>query len=432
MANAPNPARIESDTIYALSSGRPPAAIAIVRISGPKARDTLVALSGDGDPIPRMATLSTLRDIAGAEIDRGLTLWFPAPRSVTGEDLVELHLHGGIATVDAALASLAALGLRHAEPGEFTRRSLLNGKVDAGDVEALADLLSAQTDYQRREALGRSKRHRSAALADWSRRLTDIAASIEASIEDERIDGESLELTEAVRHACATIAAEIDSALTELPIDRIRDGARVVIVGRTNAGKSSLFNRLTGRDGAIVTPIPGTTRDALEHSVDFEGYPVTLIDTAGMRATDDVVEQLGIARAETAARDADIVIDLDECGIGHQRRIAISPKADLDIERSEGRLPVSAITGSGVEKLKHSLMLHLRQIFPQSDKKIALEDREVLDSARELLNTIGPDIPLILVAEIVRVARDAFARAGERVGPEPLLDAVYTQFCLGK
>jgi len=319
------------DTIYALSSGQPPAAIAIVRISGPAAGSALEALAGTL-PTPRHASLRTLRDASGAMLDHALTLWFPGQATATGEDLAELHLHGGRAVVEAVLGALAAQGLRMADPGEFTRRALLNGRMDLSAVEGLADLLAAETERQRKEALRRADGALARRLDDWTRQLVAIAARIEAEID---YDGE-VELDDSsTATPIITLASEIDAALSVPPAERLRDGLRIAIVGPPNAGKSTLFNALVGRDAAIVSDIPGTTRDAIERPLSIAGIPVVLIDTAGIRETSDPIERIGVERANSQRALADIVIDLVGTNAsGEQAVIAVATKTDIASPRA--------------------------------------------------------------------------------------------------
>ena len=290
------------DTIYAVSSGRLPSAIAIMRISGVAAGQALVALAGTL-PVPRVATLRTLHSRVDGVLDRALTLWFPAPASATGEDVVELHLHGSIAIVAAVSRTLAALGLREAEPGEFTRRAVLNGRLDLNGAEGLADLLVAETEMQRRDAQRRTTGAFTRELEDWTARLLAIAADVERAIDyDDDDDG-----APSIVVPLQNLKDDIETALRRPPTERMRDGIRVVIVGPVNSGKSSLFNALVRAEAAIVTPIEGTTRDLIERPVAIRGIPFVICDTAGTRDTHDQVERLGIQRGQAAAASADII-----------------------------------------------------------------------------------------------------------------------------
>ncbi len=415
------------DTIYAVSSGRPPAAIAVMRISGTRAHAALVTLAGAAPP-PRIATLRTLRSASGGLLDRALILWFPGPASATGEDIAELHLHGGIAVVAAVSRALADIGLRRAEPGEFTRRAVLSGRLDLNEAEGLADLLAAETETQRREATLRATGALGRELAGWTRRLLEMTADIEGAIDydeeaDFRIDiGPSID----------RLRAEIAAALARPTADRLRDGIRVAIVGPVNAGKSSLFNALVGSEAAIVTPLPGTTRDAIERPVVMDGVAFVLIDTAGMRQTDDVVESIGIERARIAAASADIVIDLSEDAVAGAHRIIIAAKADLASGAASG-LPISLKTGDGLAELRAMLVAMAGVMLP-ADGEVTLNDRYragLVATAEALGSAVGEQDPL-LVAEHLIAARHALDLLTGNAGIEDVLDTLFSRFCLGK
>src|SRR5947209_11436594 len=294
-------------TIFALSSGRPPAAIAVVRVSGPRAADAVIALGGKL-PEPRRAALRRLRH-DGALLDEALVLWFPGPNTETAEDMAELHLHGGRAVVAAVLAALGKLeGFRPAEPGEFTRRAFANGRLDLTAVEGLGDLVFAETEAQRAQAM----RQLSGALAGradaWRSQLLEALALIEARIDFSDQDVPD-DLVSPALHVARQLADEIGKTLAdEHRGERLREGLVVAIAGPPNAGKSSLLNRLARREAAIVSPYAGTTRDVIEVHLDLGGYPVTLLDTAGVRESDDPVELEGVRRAQARAAEADIVL----------------------------------------------------------------------------------------------------------------------------
>src|SRR3984893_10810137 len=298
----------ERDTTFALSSGRPPAAIAVIRVSGAHAGAALQALIGRL-PTPRHATLVHVCDPGNAEvIDEGLALWFPAPNSETGEDVAELQIHGGRAVIAATLAALGELpGLRPAEAGEFTRRAFENGRIDLPAVEGLADLVSAETEAQRRQAYQHLKGLLGDRAETWRQRLIEALALVEAGIDfSDEDDVPKAAMAQALA-LVAPLAEEIGKACAGSG-ERLREGLRVAIAGPPNAGKSTLFNRLARREAAIVSPYPGTTRDVLELHLDFGGFPVTVLDTAGIRATDDPVEREGVRRARDQAARADLVL----------------------------------------------------------------------------------------------------------------------------
>ncbi|MEA3064540.1 MAG: tRNA modification GTPase, partial [Sphingomonadales bacterium] len=331
-----------NDTIFALSSGSPPAAIAVVRVSGPRASAALAALAGSL-PEPRVATLAGLR-WRGKRLDRALVLRFPGPDSVTGEDVAELHLHGGRAVVAAVLEALAGLdGLRSAEPGEFTRRAFENGRIDLAEAEGLADLLAAETQSQRRTALAAAGGALSRQVEAWRQRLLALAAALEAALDfsDEGEVGEAW--PPGWGDGLAALAAEIAEMLARPPAERLQDGLRVVIAGPPNAGKSSLLNALAQRDAAITSAVPGTTRDLVEAPTAIGGTPFLLIDTAGLRDSDDEVESLGVTRARSSLEAADLILWLgDPAEVPDRgRSILIRSKCDLAAGAGEADVRVS-------------------------------------------------------------------------------------------
>jgi tRNA modification GTPase len=422
---------VSIDTIYALSSGAPPAAIAVMRISGPDAGSILQRLAG-GRPEPRRASLRMLHDTNGEMLDRALLLWFPGPATATGEDLAELHLHGGRAVVAAVARALDDFGVRSAEPGEFTRRALFNGRLDLSAVEGLADLLAAETESQRREALLRADGALTRRTADWARRLTATAAGIEAAID---YDGEA-ETSEGMVNlsgALATLLSEIDAALAVAPVERLRDGVRVAIIGPPNAGKSTLFNALVGRSAAIVSDIPGTTRDAIERPISIGGTPFVIVDTAGLRETDDPIERIGVERARREQMLADIVIDLADDGEGSSSTtIAVGTKADLRPARANA-LAVSAVQGTGIAELMARLNAAAVGLLP-GDGEVALDrrHRDSLHKVRaELVGARGEE-DILLQAEHIRAALRLIDGLTGEAGIEDMLDALFGRFCLGK
>src|SRR6476646_4220233 len=316
------------DTIFALSSGRPPAAVSVIRISGPEARLAAERIAG-GLPEPRSAGVRQLRHpLSGDLLDEALVLRFDSPASSTGEDVVEFQCHGGRAVVDAILAALAELGdLRPAQPGEFTRRAFENGRIDLTEAEGLADLIEAETESQRKAALALSEGGLRKQIGQWQERLLALSAEAERAIdydeEDESIDS-------ALVRGCEALAAELRQWLERPRIERLRDGVRVVVAGPTNAGKSSMVNAIAGDERAIVTDVPGTTRDHIEVPLSLAGVPVLLTDTAGLRHSEDRVEAIGISRAQGLIETADILLWLgDEAAPDHPRLVKVHAKADL-------------------------------------------------------------------------------------------------------
>src|SRR6266478_2876871 len=324
-------------TIFALSSGRPPSAISIVRVSGPQAGAALTSLAGR-IPMPRMATRALLRDAKRQPIDDAVVLWFPAPASATGEDVAEFHVHGGRAVLAALFAALSAIeNVRAAEPGEFTRRAFENGKLDLTEAEALDDLIHADTDRQRRQALRQLKGLLGDRARDWRARIIEASALIEAGID---FSDEGDVPAELIAPAVARIKSLLDEIREVLAAqgqsERLRDGLVVAIAGPPNVGKSTLMNQLARREVAIVSPHAGTTRDVIEVQLDLDGYPVTVIDTAGIRETDDPVEQEGVRRARARAAEADLVLWLIDAAHEKNRPQGAAPlwmvrnKIDLD------------------------------------------------------------------------------------------------------
>ncbi|MGA7971476.1 MAG: tRNA uridine-5-carboxymethylaminomethyl(34) synthesis GTPase MnmE, partial [Pseudolabrys sp.] len=305
---------IARDTIFALSSGRPPAAIAVIRISGRRAGEALQAL-GVKIPQPRWAALARLRDPVSDEIiDEGLALFFPGPKSETGEDTAELQLHGGRAVVAATLEALGRIeGLRPAEAGEFTRRAFENGKLDLTAVEGLADLVGAETEGQRRQAFRQMKGALGGRAEEWRRKLIQALALIEARIDFSDEADVPEELVGPALAIARELGGEIEAGLADDGRgERLREGLVVAIAGPPNAGKSTLLNRIAQREAAIVSPYAGTTRDVIEVHLDLNGWPVTLLDTAGMRETGDPVEMEGVRRARARAAAADLVLWVED------------------------------------------------------------------------------------------------------------------------
>lgn len=423
-----------AETIYALSSGRPPAAIAIIRISGPAAADSLRRTSGTL-PEPRRAKTAKLHDPVTEELlDHALLLWLPGPESATGEDVAELHLHGGRAVVDGVMAALAKLpGLRVARPGEFTRRAFDNGRIDLNQAEGLADLLAAETAGQRRAALAAAGGMLSRKMDDWRTRLLETGALIEASI-DFAEDGEVSDgIIDDAENLVRRLVEEMETMLAQPLVERLKDGVRVVVAGPPNVGKSSLVNALSQRDAAIESAIAGTTRDIIEVPVLISGVPFVLIDTAGLRDTADDVEAIGVQRAYVASATADIVIWLgNEAPPFSENVIAISAKSDVD-PILPGRMGVSAKTGQNLPALTALLGSYAKQLLP-ADDQLALNRRQhkliikMLDCLKGFFET-GDDL---LRAEDVRAALAICDEFTGKAGVEEMLDALFGRFCLGK
>ena len=421
-----------NDTIVALSSGRPPAAIAVVRTSGPQAFAAAERIAGEL-PAARTAVLRRLADPAdGSLIDQALIVRFDGPHSSTGEDIVEYQCHGGRATVDALLnALIGEAGIRLAEPGEFTRRALANGRIDLTEAEGLADLLAAETELQRRSAMARAGGALRVRLDDWRERLLAMSARAEVAIDyaDEEDGAGEVEL----RPAIALLADDMALLVSAPRVEPLRDGVRVAVAGPPNAGKSSLVNALAQSDKAIVTHVAGTTRDVIEVPIAIGGVPFVLVDTAGLRSSDDVVEAIGIERARGEADAADILLWLGEPSEAPARSgvIQIAAKADLD-EGREG-VAVSAVTGLGLPMLTKLLLERARTLLPKGDE-LALDRRQhdLLADAHGALGRAAELTDPLLIAEELRIARHAIDRISGRAGVEDLLDALFGRFCLGK
>jgi len=455
--------RRANDTIFALSSGRPPAAVAVVRLCGPRAGAALEKLIGRV-PEPRRATLVRVRDSESSEvIDEGLALWFPGPRSETGEDMAELQLHGGHAVVAAVLGALGKLdGCRLAEPGEFTRRAFENGRLDLTAVEGLADLVAAETPAQRRQAFRQLKGLIGDRAEAWRGRLVEALALVEARIDfsDEADVPENL--LEPALHAAQQLRDEIATALDDGGRgERLREGFVVAIAGPPNAGKSTLFNRLARREAAIVSPYAGTTRDVIEVHLDLAGFPVTLLDTAGIRESGDPVEQEGVRRARARAGAADLVlwvVDLSLSGnsggdreelseIGTDSNIwLLMNKADLAVEklciRNESQsiqqaFVISAQTGAGVDAVVNTLATYAKDYFSAGEAAVvtrARHRRALQDTVGALDRALaeGADGHEELVAENLRAAATSLGRLTGRVDVEDILDVIFRDFCIGK
>jgi tRNA modification GTPase len=442
------------DTIFALSSGRPPAAIAVVRISGRQARAGIEALARRV-PEPRRAALATLRDPSDSEaIDSGLVLWIPGPASETGEDMAELHLHGGRAIVAKVFEVLGRLpGFRPAVAGEFTRRALFNGKIDLAGVEGLGDLIAAETEAQRRQALAQYRGALSARVERWRERLIEAMAQLEASIDfcDEGDVPEDL-LTP-VGNMVRELAEEIGAALADARRgERLREGLVVAVVGPPNAGKSTLVNCLAQREVAIVSATPGTTRDPIEVALDLAGVPVVLVDTAGVREAKDEIEGEGVRRALARAESADLVLWLVEADedvtpppesvAQTVAVVAVRTKADLvdsDLQRrlvGAGAIVISAKTGKGIDELIARLAQEAEglgggepALVTRARQRHALEEAlERLKSARAVAVAGKEEI----LGEELRLAANALARISGRVGVEEVLGEIFRNFCVGK
>jgi tRNA modification GTPase len=444
-------------TIFALSSGRAPSAIAVVRVSGPQAGLALTTLAGTL-PAPRQASRRLLRDGAGQPIDDAVVLWFPGPASATGENVAEFHVHGGRAVLSALFGEIAVIpNIRAAEPGEFTRRAFENGKLDLTEAEGLDDLIHADTDRQRRQALRQLQGLLGDRARDWRERIIEASALIEAGIDFSDEGDVPAELRAPAIKAIEALHGEIAEVLAvQGQSERLREGIVVAIAGEPNVGKSTLINQLARREVAIVSPHAGTTRDVIEVQLDLDGYPVTVIDTAGIRETDDPVEQEGVRRARARAEAADLVLWLVE---GEQ---AVDPGAPRCLRKSEdgdgpggsvwivrnkidlgagatgpsGEFGISARRGDGIPELVDALVKFASDFFGATEGAVVTRarQRELLSRASESLSR---SLELLgdgeeLAAEELRAAAYALGRLLGRVDVEDVLGAIFQKFCIGK
>jgi tRNA modification GTPase len=453
-----------ADTIFALSSGRPPAAIAVVRISGPRAGGALRATIGK-IPAPRQAALARVRDpVSGETIDEALALWFPGPNSETGEDTAELQLHGGRAVIAAVLAALGRIeGCRPAEAGEFTRRAFENGRIDLTRVEGLADLVGADTEAQRRQAFRQMRGLLGDRAEAWRTQLIEALALVEARIDfpdegdvPEDLVGPALARAGALRDEIAEVLADQRRG------ERLREGLVVAIAGPPNAGKSSVLNRLARREAAIVSPLAGTTRDLIEVHLDLEGVPVTLVDTAGIRDSDDPVEQEGVRRARERVGAADLVMWVLDAAAGGEIAVEtvarefpntakwiVWNKVDLvsvlrikTLRSVVHKLDypihfISALNGSGFTEFIADLAEQSRTYLGSTEPALVTRERhrraleETVAALDRATRGQAPGQEDIL-AEELRLAARALGRLTGRVDVEDVLDVIFRDFCIGK
>jgi tRNA modification GTPase len=377
-----------------------------------------------------------LRDETGGVLDDALVLRFDGPASSTGEDIVELQCHGGRAVVDAVLGALGRIdGLRLAEPGEFTRRAFENGRIDLTEAEGLADLIEAETETQRKAALALAEGGLRRQIEQWQDRVLGLAARAEAAIDYAEDDDVGADPD--LARECAALAGELGEWLDRPRVEPLKDGVRVVVAGPPNAGKSSLINAIAGQERAIVTDIPGTTRDHIEVPLALDGIPILLTDTAGLRESDEKVERIGIERAQSLVEDADVLLWLGEPAESpdHPRRILVHARADLPdrVAAPEGSLAVSSVTGMGLKVLLKQVGTLTASLLP-GEGAIALNRRQAahIGEARHALGSAALAEDFVLVAEDIRAARTAFDRLTGRAGMEDVLDALFGRFCLGK
>jgi tRNA modification GTPase len=440
-------------TIFALSSGRPPNAISVVRVSGVHAGAILRSLAGK-NPLPRRATRALIHDANQQPIDDVVVLWFPGPKSATGEDVAEFHVHGGRAVLSALFAALSSFeNTRAAEPGEFTRRAFENGKLDLTEAEGLDDLVHADTDRQRRQALRQLKGLLGDKVRSWRAQIIEASALIEAGID---FSDEGDVPAELVAPALAKIKSLHDEIAEVLAAqgrsERLRDGLVVAIAGPPNVGKSTLMNQLARREVAIVSPHAGTTRDVIEVQLDLDGYPVTVIDTAGIRETEDPVEQEGVRRARARAAEADLVLWLVEDDMHEHAVDGAAPvwlvrnKIDLNTLSGHGTgmgrtwgssyFEISASRGDGLPALMAALVGHAENVVGSGEGGLISRERqrtllrETASSLQRSIDAVGSGEEL--VAEDLRAAAHSLGRLLGRVDVEDILDKIFRDFCVGK
>jgi tRNA modification GTPase len=437
-----------SGTIFAPATAAGPAGVAMIRLSGPAARMAVEALTAKPPPAPHRVAVRRFCDPATGEgIDRGLVLFFAAPASFTGEDVAEFHVHGGRAVMQAMTQALAAIpGCRLAEPGEFTRRAFEHGKLDLTEAEAVADIVAAQTAAQRRQALRQLEGELGAIYENWRVRLLRALAHVEADIDfpDEDLPQD---IIAAIRPDLKALAVEMTAHLADARRgERLREGLHVAIVGAPNVGKSSLLNLLAQRDVAIVSEVAGTTRDVIEVSLDLAGWPVTLVDTAGLRDSPDAIEREGVRRARLHAQNADlrlVVVDAtDEQsasaleGIVQPDDLIVLNKTDLEASPSwapQSALPISIKTAAGIPALLSALQNRIGAML-KGDNAVATRQRHQL-AVHDCLVSIQRAVEqksAEIVAEDVRLAARALDRIHGKLHVECVLDAIFREFCIGK
>ena len=435
----------DNATIFAPATGFGRSAVSVIRISGPDCATILQDLCGTLPP-PRRLSLRSLRDCTGEILDRAIVCWMPGPGTFTGEDMAELHLHGGLAVRSGVLAALSARpNCRSAEAGAFSRRAFFNGRIDLTEAEATADLIEAETEAQRRQALRQLEGALGRQVAEWRTRLIDLLAAAEAALDfSDEGDVDDAVIDTALFEKSLDLRNEIVKALADgRRGERLREGFTVVLVGAPNAGKSTLLNMLARRDVAIVSPTPGTTRDAIEVRCDLDGLPIILIDTAGLRDSLDPVEVEGIRRTRIRMDAGDLVLHLrDRRGTFQEETIAgaleVWSKSDLADAGSlvESALEISALTGQGIGRLLDVIRDKAALALGGGDALITRErHREALARCHDHLDRLivgATGSPPELVAEDLRMATRALGEVVGRVGVEEMLDRLFADFCIGK
>lgn len=431
-----------NDTIFALSSGHGKSGVAVIRISGDNLRDLFARLLGRSNFDARRTYFTNLTDNAGDLIDQTILVFFAAPHSFTGTDVIEIYSHGAPAVINKIFDFLSTTGARMATRGEFSRRAFLNGKMDLADIDGLAALLDAQTERQRRAALQSMTGRDSRIYDTWRAQMVEIAAYA-AAILDYADDELPTNIGEKIRDKTQNLYNEIDNAISRYAASRaIRSGFNIALVGATNAGKSSLFNRLVGENRAIVSDTPGTTRDVVSCTLDIDGYMVNISDTAGLRDTDDAIEQIGIQRTNDEIKNADLILHVidgqnsDFKVQSSNNEITVVNKSDLcDCKNKSDAIYVSAKTGDGIDNLMIAIRRRITELAGTSESQLTVNARTralLTDARTELRDAITAGDNYDIFAEHVRRAADAIGKILGTISAADVMDATFSQLCLGK
>lgn len=431
-----------NDTIFALSSGHGKSGVAVIRISGDNLRDLFARLLGRSNFDARRTYFANLTDNAGDLIDQTILVFFAAPHSFTGTDVIEIYSHGAPAVINKIFDFLTETGARMATRGEFSRRAFLNGKMDLADVDGLAALLDAQTERQRRAALQSMTGRDSRIYDTWRAQMIEIAAYA-AAILDYADDELPTNIGEKIRDKTQILYNEIDNAISRYAASRaIRSGFNIALVGATNAGKSSLFNRLVGENRAIVSDTPGTTRDVVSCTLDIDGYMVNISDTAGLRDTDDAIEQIGIQRTNDEIKNADLILHVIDGAQSAptttttQNEITVVNKSDLcDCKNKSDAIYVSAKTGDGIDNLMIAIRRRITELVGTGESQLTVNARTralLTDARTELQHAIAAGDNYDIFSEHVRRAADAIGKILGTISATDVMDATFSQLCLGK
>ena len=432
---------MNNDTIFALSSGHGKSGVAVIRISGDNLRDIFSSFTKKTDFLPRHAYFCNLTNNAGELIDQCLAIYFPAPHSFTGTDVIELHTHGAPATINATFEYLKTLGMRMATPGEFSRRAFYNNKMDLADVDGLAALLDAQTDNQRKHALKSMLGRDSEIYSTWREQMVEISAYA-AAILDYSPDDLPTNIGETIQTRTEKLYNEINTALLGYRASRaIRGGINVTLVGETNVGKSSIFNYLAGSNRAIVSDIAGTTRDVVSINLDIDGFLINLSDTAGLRETDDEIESIGIERTKSEIENADIIIHVytpdsaEHSNFTNNEIIVINKSDTSDLRSHKNAIYTSVKSGDGMDDLMTALRTKIHEIMDGTENTLSINARtkSLLESARdELSHALNAGDNYDIFAEHARRAADTIGKILGTITATEVLDKTFGQLCLGK